>query len=129
MTEERPPLVGLYHLLSDFQAPTASIRIFRIRASEDAIQPHFHRRSMQIYVVLEGQVTIEIDGLERVLKRYQSLSVWPGAVHSARPTGPEAVLMNISVPPLGPDDQLGADSLQPETADMRMPGPDSDIDD
>jgi len=73
-------------------------------------------------VTVHGDVTLALPLLD-------AMSVRAGSVHSARPGGEEAVLMNISMPPLAPDDQLGAEAQITETASMRLPGPDSDVDD
>jgi mannose-6-phosphate isomerase-like protein (cupin superfamily) len=105
MTTGRPPLVGDYELLADYQVPTASVRVIRMRAGAQAVGSHVHRRSMQIYIALAGEIAVEHDGVTAALMPYQSLSVWPGSRHSARPVGGDAVLMNISIPPLDADDQ------------------------
>lgn len=106
MTAARPTPVGLYHLLTDFECPAASVRVLRMSGEGDAVGSHVHRRSAQIYVALEGSVAVEVDGVEHILRPYETLAVWPGSVHRASPVDGEAVVMNISVPPLGADDQL-----------------------
>ncbi len=127
MTSRRPEPVGTYEILQDFETPTASIRVFRMSTQAEAVGGHVHRRSMQIYVALAGTIAIDVDGVETRLQPYQALTVWPGSVHSATSVEPDAVLMNISIPPLGADDQspLSPSHVAP---DMRLPRGAADID-
>lgn len=128
MTNPRPTPVGLYHILTDFEGPTASVRVFRMRSAGDAIGSHLHRRSMQIYVALEGSVVVDIDGVETVLKPFDVLQVWPGSLHTTSPVDGDAVVMNISIPPLAADDQLaGLPAAEPP--DTRLPSAGTDIED
>lgn len=129
MTSTRPTPVGLYHLLTDFECPAASVRVFRMRGEGDAVGSHVHRRSMQMYLAIEGTVVVEVDGVETVLKPYEVLAVWPGSVHRASPLDGEAVVANISIPPLGADDQVPIATV-PEPADRQLPrGSDADVED
>lgn len=127
MTTERViPTVGEYQILQDFECPTASVRVFAMPIGAGAIGAHVHRRSMQIYVALQGSVAVEIDGVERTLLPYEALAVWPGSKHRASPVDGDVILMNISVPPLAPDDQLAV-ATEPEHGDMRLPRGDEDV--
>jgi len=129
MTSTRPTPVGLYHLLTDFECPAASVRVFRMRGEGDAVGSHVHRRSMQMYLAIEGTVVVEVDGVETVLKPYEVLAVWPGSVHRASPLDGEAVVANISIPPLGADDQVPIATV-PEPPDRQLPqGDDADVED
>lgn len=102
----RPILVGEYELLTDFDCPSASVRILRLVAGHP-VEAHEHRRSMQIYVALEGEAEIEQDGVFTAIRPYEAIAVWPRTVHSARArSGASAVVMNISIPPLSADDQI-----------------------
>jgi len=128
MTNPRPAPVGLYHILQDFECPTASVRVFRMASTGDAVAGHVHRKSMQIYVALEGSVVVDVDGVETVLEPYGALPVWPGSKHSATPVGADAVLMNISIPPLAADDQV-AGAFAHEAPDLALPRSGGDVDD
>jgi mannose-6-phosphate isomerase-like protein (cupin superfamily) len=129
MTSTRPTPVGLYHLLTDFECPAASVRVIRMSGEGDAVGSHVHRRSMQMYLAIEGSVVVEIDGVETVLRPYDVLPVWPGSVHRASPLGGEAVVANISIPPLGADDQVPVAQV-PEPPDRSLPrGEDADVED
>ncbi|MCL6644628.1 MAG: cupin domain-containing protein [Dehalococcoidia bacterium] len=129
MTSTRPTPVGLYHLLTDFECPAASVRVIRMRGEGDAVGSHVHRRSMQMYLAISGSVVVEVDGVETVLKPYEVLAVWPGSVHRASPLDGEAVVANISIPPLGADDQVAVTTV-PEPPDRQLPqGEDADVED
>lgn len=105
MDTQRPVRVGEYELLTDFECPSASVRVFRL-LPRHPVQTHEHRKSMQIYVALEGDVEIEQDGVIQALRPFEAVAVWPRTRHSARVhSGDMAVVMNISIPPLSADDQ------------------------
>lgn len=120
MSDERPIPVGVYQVLQDFACPAASVRVFRLSDDGDAVGGHVHRRSMQIYVAIEGTVVVEVGGVEHTLEPYAALPVWPGIKHRASPIAGNAVLMNISIPPLDADDQIPL-SESGEPVDMRLP--------
>jgi mannose-6-phosphate isomerase-like protein (cupin superfamily) len=128
ITLERPTPVGTYDILTDFLTNDAGVRVFRMGGVAQRIEPHVHHRSAQIYVVLEGEARITVDGVEHFLRPYQALAVPVGVPHSAAALGPEAVLANISTPPLRFDDQLPPD--RPVTPpDFELPRPGSDVED
>jgi|GEM_PF-951143 len=127
-TLERPVPVGTYELLTDFVAQNASIRIFRMHGAGERVEPHVHHKSAQIYLLLEGAARITVDGVDHVLHPYQAFSVPVGVPHAAVPIGEEAVLANISVPPLRFDDQLPPDTPA-APPDFELPGPGADLED
>jgi mannose-6-phosphate isomerase-like protein (cupin superfamily) len=118
----------MYQLLQDFECAATSVRVFRMQGARDAVGSHVHRRSAQVYVALRGTVMVDVDGMETVLAPYQALAVWPGQGHSASAVGGEAVLMNISVPPLGADDQVAVRHAT-ESPDLGLPREGGDIED
>jgi mannose-6-phosphate isomerase-like protein (cupin superfamily) len=125
--DPRPRPVGSDVLLADHALPTASIRVMRI-TDRESMDQHVHTRSMQIYIALQGTAVITRDGVDDEIAPYETLSVWPQVLHSARPKGASCVVMNISVPPLAANDQhpVAADD---ERSDMRLPHAEGDIDD
>lgn len=124
--EGRPVPVGNYEVLQDHEWPTASVRILRLLKG-GPIEPHVHHRSMQIYVGVQGRSIVTIDGVERVLQPYDATAVWATSIHSADADTEESVLMNISVPPLGEDDQHPY--APQEAPDLRLPSAASDLED
>ncbi|MCC6382744.1 MAG: cupin domain-containing protein [Dehalococcoidia bacterium] len=112
----RPPRVGRYTVLTDFQASGASVRVFELGQATGAVEAHVHQRSAQIYVALEGQVVIVREGHETTITPYEALEVPAGQVHAARAAGGRAVVMNVSVPPLAADDQMPATPLWEQPA-------------
>src|SRR5262245_46485363 len=108
MSTARPTLVGSYDLLQDFVTDEISVRVFRL-ADADAVRPHLHHRSAQVYIALVGEVAIDHDGPSVTLRPFEAFEVRPGVVHGARAVSSDAVLMNVSAPPLESDDQLPAE--------------------
>jgi mannose-6-phosphate isomerase-like protein (cupin superfamily) len=121
----RPDKVGDYELLQDFENTSASIRIIRMAEGVQAVDPHVHQRSAQMYVCLEGTVAIELDGVETTITPYGVVSVPVRSLHSARPVNGPATVMNISVPPLAASDQAPFVPAY-DPADMRLPERESD---
>jgi mannose-6-phosphate isomerase-like protein (cupin superfamily) len=61
---------------------------------------HFHTRARQFFYVLEGELTIEVDGREHGLGAGQGMEVPPGTAHQVLNAVREAVrFLVISSPP------------------------------
>jgi len=127
MENTRPARVGSYEVLEDFTSRAASVRLLRLGES-DAVEPHLHRRSTQIYVSLSGVSVITLDGRDELLPPYAMVEVPPETAHSARCDEGRSMLLNISVPPLAADDQLPLSS-QPYRVDLELPRNALDVDD
>jgi mannose-6-phosphate isomerase-like protein (cupin superfamily) len=67
----------------------------------DGARPHFHRRSTELYYVLEGEGAIVLDGVERPLRPGSLVHIPPGVLHGA--TGRMRVLV-IGIPDIAEDD-------------------------
>ncbi len=128
MTGPRPIPVGVYELLADHDSRRVSVRVLRLSRGSEFVDRHMHRHSTQVYVALEGRAGILRDGVETLLSPYDALEVVPGVIHAARAIDGTAVVMNISTPPLAPDDQapLGAEL---HTSAFDLPLQDGDVDD
>jgi mannose-6-phosphate isomerase-like protein (cupin superfamily) len=126
---ERPPQVGNYELVTDYESDEMTVRIFRMVAGAERVEPHVHQRSAQVYVPLVGQVAVEVDGVQRIVNPYHAHRVAAGRAHSARPVSGTVIVMNISVPPLRADDQVPAAAAAPATPDMALPNGGGDVDD
>ncbi len=128
MTDERPKLVGEYDLVQDFVNNNMSIRVLQMDGDDNAVGPHVHYRSSQVYIGLSGKAAITCDGVEHIVNPYDIVSIPVRSLHAARAVDGPAVVMNISVPPLRADDQ--SPSLgEKEAPDMRMPSTETDVDD
>lgn len=77
----------------------ASVHLVDIK--EDA-QPHYHKSTTEIYVVLEGRGTLEIDGDAVPLVPMTSVMIQPGARHRA--VG-QLKILNIAIPKFDPADE------------------------
>ena len=50
----------------------------------DQLIAHYHKRTTEIYEVLEGELTLTINGKEILLKKGDKTTIKPNTVHSAR---------------------------------------------
>jgi mannose-6-phosphate isomerase-like protein (cupin superfamily) len=76
----------------------------------DGAKPHFHKRSTELYYVLDGEGTVLLDGEEHAVRTGSLVHIPPGVVHGA--TGRMRVLV-IGIPDIADDDYFEA---QQETA-------------
>lgn len=67
----------------------------------DGARPHYHRRSTELYYVLEGEGTVVLDGVEQPVRRGSIVHIPPGVVHGAN--GRMRVLV-IGIPDIAEDD-------------------------
>jgi mannose-6-phosphate isomerase-like protein (cupin superfamily) len=98
--------VGRYGLLQDAETPSATIRILRIDEGDASVGRHTHQLCDQTYVVLQGLAVITRGDQEIEAGPFDVIHVAAGTPHEARPSGGPAIIMNISIPPLAPGDQL-----------------------
>ena len=93
-----------YEILSHTAMPEASIRIIRMLTNE-RVAPHFHKKSAQVYTVLEHEVEARVGEQTLRLRPYETVRIEPGQVHAIRAVGGEALVMSLSIPPMDRDDQ------------------------
>ena len=61
---------------------------------------HFHRAARQLFFVLSGHATLELEGRRERLTAHQALEIPPGAAHQVFNEGPEPLeILVISCPP------------------------------
>src|SRR5688572_13328175 len=77
----------------------ASVHLVQIR--KDA-RTHYHRRLTEIYLVLEGEGLLELDGETVPLKPFTAVFIKPGCRHRALG---ELTIVNISIPSFDPEDE------------------------
>ena len=77
----------------------ASIHIVEIR---DKSRIHFHKRTTEIYYVLEGNGQIELDGLRFDIEPGSSILIKPGCRHRAIGN---LKIVNVPIPAFDPEDE------------------------
>lgn len=70
---------------------------------------HFHKRSTELYYVVEGSGVIVLDGKEETIQRGSLVHIPPGVVHGAR--GRMRVLI-VGIPDVAEDDYFEAESTE-----------------
>lgn len=79
--------------------PLATVHLVDI--AEDA-RPHYHRKMTEIYVILEGEGHMELDGQLIPVRPLSSVMIHPGCRHRA--VG-KLRLLNIPIPAFDPEDE------------------------
>ena len=64
---------------------------------------HYHRRMTELYFVLEGEGTIELDGVSYPLRPMTSFLIKPGCRHRA--IGEGLRIINVPIPKFDPEDE------------------------
>jgi mannose-6-phosphate isomerase-like protein (cupin superfamily) len=100
--------MGTYEILSHTLLPECSIRIIRM-LPEEHVNAHFHKKSAQIYTVLEHEVEARVGDHTMRLRPYETVRIDVGQVHSIRAMGAEALVMSLSIPPMDREDQHPAE--------------------
>lgn len=96
--------MGKYEILSHVAMSDCSIRIIRM-AEQEHVAPHYHEKCAQIYTVLEHQIEARVGDRTVRLRPYETVRIEMGEVHSIRTIGESALVMSLSIPPLGRADQ------------------------
>ena len=100
MSPIRPAPAAPHGVLSAFpENPIASIHLVEI--SKEA-RTHYHKKMTEIYLVLEGEGQIELDGEVIPVKPMTTILIKPGCRHRA--IG-EMKIINIPVPTFDPADE------------------------
>jgi quercetin dioxygenase-like cupin family protein len=84
----------------DVPGAPASVHLVEI-AGEDA-RVHYHRRMTEIYVILEGEGHLELDGVTVPVRPMSTVMIKPGCRHRA--VG-NLKLLNLPVPAFDPSDE------------------------
>lgn len=67
----------------------------------DGAKLHYHKRSTELYYVLEGEGCVVLDGVEQAVTKGSLVHIPPGVVHGAR--GRMRVLV-VGIPDIADDD-------------------------
>jgi mannose-6-phosphate isomerase-like protein (cupin superfamily) len=84
---------------ADVPGAPASVHVVEI---EDDARSHYHKRMTEIYVVLEGEGQLELDGTLVPVGPMSSVMIRPGCRHRALG---KLKILNIPVPAFDPDDE------------------------
>jgi quercetin dioxygenase-like cupin family protein len=79
------------------------LAVFTERAHQDR---HLHRIGTEIYTVLEGEMSIEVEGERFVLTAGDSLLVRPGAAHAVEPARGPFLAQVVTIDSGGAGDKL-----------------------
>ncbi len=77
----------------------ASVHQVVIKADSET---HYHKKLTEIYVVLEGEGEIDLDGQSFPLKPLTTVMIRPGCRHRARG---QLKILNIAIPAFDPADE------------------------
>ena len=67
----------------------------------DGARPHYHKRSTELYYVLDGEGSVSLDGQQHPVQKGSLVHIPPGVIHGA--TGKMRVLV-IGIPDIADDD-------------------------
>ena len=81
--------------------PEAPASVHVVEIGEDA-RTHYHKRMTEIYVVLEGEGHLELDGVLIPVRPMSTVMIRPGCRHRA--VG-RMKIINIPVPAFDPEDE------------------------
>ncbi len=83
------------------EVPEAPASVHVVQIEEDA-RTHYHKRMTEIYVVLEGEGHLELDGVLIPVRSMSTVMIRPGCRHRA--VG-RMKIINIPVPAFDPEDE------------------------
>ena len=92
---------GWRHLLISRQDQDSAVSAWAHAVDIDGARSHFHKRSTELYYVLEGEGTVLLDGVEHKVRKGSIVNIPPGVVHGA--TGRVRVLV-IGIPEIAEAD-------------------------
>ena len=67
----------------------------------DGAREHYHKRSTELYYVLDGEGSVVLDGVEHPVRKGSLVQIPPGTVHGAK--GRMRVLV-VGIPDIADDD-------------------------
>jgi mannose-6-phosphate isomerase-like protein (cupin superfamily) len=92
---------GWRHLLISRQDQGCGVAAWAHTVDIDGARAHYHRRSTELYYVLEGEGTVVLDGVSHPVRPGSIVHIPPGVVHAA--TGRVRVLV-VGIPDIAEDD-------------------------
>lgn len=92
---------GWRHLLISRQDTNRKVAAWAHAVEIDGAREHYHKRSTELYYVLEGEGTVTLDGVEHQVQKGSIVHIPPGVVHGAK--GRVRVLV-VGIPDIADDD-------------------------
>ena len=92
---------GWRHLLISRQDKDAGVAAWAHAVDIDGAREHYHKRSTELYYVLDGEGTVVLDGVEHAVRQGSIVHIPPGVVHGAK--GRVRVLV-VGIPDIADDD-------------------------
>lgn len=83
------------------QSDNSVASVHRVDIQKDA-QTHYHKKMTEIYIVLEGEGSIELDGQLFPVKPMTSILIKPGCRHRAIGN---LKIINVAIPAFDPADE------------------------
>ena len=75
---------------------------------------HLHHKMTELFVILEGSITMEMDEQYHTLKQGDHVSIAPGRIHKVCDAAPGTRMMVFSFPPFEESDLIAAPELTAE---------------
>ena len=85
-----------------FSSPDNKVATIHLVDIQEDAQTHYHKKLTEIYLVLEGEGHMELDGKLYPVKPFSSIYIKPGCRHRA--VG-KMKIVNIPVPAFDPTDE------------------------
>jgi mannose-6-phosphate isomerase-like protein (cupin superfamily) len=92
---------GWRDLLISRQDKTQNVAAWAHAVDIDGAREHYHKRSTELYYVLEGERTVTLDGVEHKVRKGSIVHIPPGVIHGAQ--GRVRVLV-VGIPDIADDD-------------------------
>ncbi|MEK7706930.1 MAG: cupin domain-containing protein [Verrucomicrobiota bacterium] len=104
---------GWRHLLISRQDKEQGVAAWAHAVDIDGAREHYHKRSTELYYVLEGEGTVTLDGVKNPVRKGSIVHIPPGVVHSAK--GRVRVLV-VGIPDIADDDLFFPESKDSNAA-------------
>jgi len=98
---------GWRHLLLSRQDKDRGVAAWAHAVDIDGAREHDHKRSTELYYVLEGEGTVILDGVEHPVRKGSIVHIPPGVVHGVK--GRVRVLV-VGIPDIAEDDLFFPDT-------------------
>ena len=100
---------GWRHLLVSRQDKDTGVAAWAHAVDIDGARQHYHKRSTELYYVLEGEGTVTLDGVEHPVRKGSLVHIPSGVVHGAK--GRVRVLV-VGIPDIAEDDLFFPESKE-----------------